>query len=411
MFEIGTITPKPKVYTISQLNKEARFLLEGNFPLVWVEGEISNLAQPSSGHIYFSLKDEFAQVRCAMFRVKNHSLNFTPENGGRVLAQAQISIYEQRGDYQLIVHNMELTGDGVLRKKFEELKKKLFNEGLFNSERKRAIPKLPKCIGVVTSPTGAAIRDIISILKRRFASIPVIIYPTQVQGNQAAEQIVRAIDLANQHNKCDVLIVARGGGSLEDLWPFNEEIVARSIFASRTPIISGVGHEIDFTIADFVADQRAATPSAAAELVSPDITEWLNTVKHLQTKFIHLVQTSLHQAKLTLANLIKRLQHPGRRLQDYAQLLDNFEQRVNLAVNNLLKHKHSEIVNLSRALHSVSPLATLNRGYAIVTQDENDKILRSTQDVNVGNNITARLGHGSLKCIVREIDNESHKYI
>lgn len=406
MFEIGTITQNSKVYTISQLNKEARFLLEGNFPLIWVEGEISNLAQPSSGHIYFSLKDEFAQVRCAMFRGKNHLLSFTPENGVHILAQVQMSIYEQRGDYQLIVHNMELTGDGVLRNKFEELKKKLFTEGLFNSEHKLAIPKLPKCIGVVTSPTGAAIKDIISVTKRRFASIPMIIYPTQVQGNQAAEQIVHAIELANQHNKCDVLIVARGGGSLEDLWPFNEEIVARSIFASRIPILSGIGHEIDFTIADFVADQRAATPSAAAELVSPDVTEWLNTVKHLRTKFIHLMQTSLQQAKLTLANLIKRLQHPGQRLQDYAQLLDNLEQRVSLAMNNLIRHKRSEMTNLSRALHSVSPLATLSRGYAIVSLDKNGKILRHVQDVNIGDNIKARLESGSLKCTVREIDHE-----
>ncbi len=404
MFE--TSTTAPKVYTISQLNKEVRSLLEGNFPLVWVEGEISNLVQPGSGHIYFSLKDEFAQVRCAMFRGKNHLLNFTPENGIHILAQAQISVYEQRGDYQLIIHNMELAGDGVLRNKFEELKKKLFKEGLFAAEGKQAIPRLPKCIGVVTSPTGAAIRDVISVLKRRFASIPIIIYPTQVQGNQAAEQIVRAIGLANQHSKCDVLVVARGGGSLEDLWPFNEEIVARSIFSSRIPVISGIGHEIDFTIADFVADQRASTPSAAAELVSPDVTEWLNTVKHLQTKFIHLVQTNLQRAKLTLNNLIKRLQHPGRRLQDYAQLLDNLEQRINLAVNNLLKHKHSEVINLSRALQTISPLATLNRGYAIVTQDGNGKILRRAQDVNVGDNIKARLESGSLKCIVREIDHE-----
>jgi exodeoxyribonuclease VII large subunit len=406
MFESGTLKPKAKVYTISQLNKEARFLLEGNFSLVWVEGEISNLAQPSSGHIYFSLKDEFAQVRCAMFRGKNHLLNFTPENGIHILAQAQMSIYEQRGDYQLIVHNMELAGDGVLRNKFDELKKKLFKEGLFATECKQAIPKLPKCIGVVTSPTGAAIRDIISVLKRRFASIPMIIYPTQVQGSQAAEQIVHAIELANRHGKCDVLIVARGGGSLEDLWPFNEEIVARSIFASRIPIISGIGHEIDFTIADFVADQRAATPSAAAELVSPDITEWLNTIKHLQAKFVHLMHASLQQAKLTLANLIKRLQHPGRRLLDYAQLLDNLEQHISLAVNNLLKYKHSEVANLSRALHFVSPLGTLNRGYAIVTHDKNKKILRHAQDVTIGDNVTAQLESGSLKCIVRGIDHE-----
>ncbi len=395
-----------KVYTISQLNSAARLLLEDNFPLVWVEGEISNLACPSSGHIYFSLKDQFAQVRCAMFRRQNHGLDFIPENGMQVLVQAQVSIYEQRGDYQLIVYAMEPAGDGLLRKKFEELKKKLLDAGLFTNEHKQEIPKLPNCIGVVTSATGAAIRDIISVLKRRFASIPIIIYPTQVQGDAAAKQIVSAIEVANQHNKCDVLIIARGGGSLEDLWPFNEEIVARSIFASKISIVSGVGHEIDFTIADFVADKRAPTPSAAAELVSPDSAEYLTTIKHLQTKFTHLIQTKLQHAKLTLNNLTKRLQHPGKRLQNFAQQLDNLEQRLALAMQNLIRHKEAKLTNLSRALDAISPLATLNRGYAIVTCEKDAKIVRKANEVNIGDKVNTRLGQGSLKCIINEVQHE-----
>jgi exodeoxyribonuclease VII large subunit len=370
-----------QVYTISQLNSTARQLLEDNFPPILVEGEISNLACPSSGHIYFSLKDEFAQVRCAMFRNHNHGLDFTPENGMHVLVQAQVSIYEQRGDYQLIIYHMEAAGVGILRRKFEELKKKLLTEGLFAKEHKKTIPKLANCIGVITSATGAAIRDIISVLKRRFAGIPIIIYPAQVQGDQAAKKIVDAIETANQHNKCDVLIIARGGGSLEDLWPFNEEIVARSIFASQIPIVTGVGHEVDFTIADFVADVRAPTPSAAAELLSPDRADLLNMVEHLHSKFSHLLNT---------------------KLRNYAQNLDNLEQRLSLAINNFLKHKESKLVNLSRALAAISPLATLNRGYAIITTKD-DKILRNSEQVNIGDKVNAKLKKGNIKCMVEEV--------
>ena len=370
-----------QVYTISQLNSTARQLLEDNFPPILVEGEISNLARPSSGHIYFSLKDEFAQVRCAMFRNQNHGLDFTPENGMHVLVKAQVSIYEQRGDYQLIIYHMEAAGAGILRKKFEQLKKKLLAEGLFAKEHKKTIPKLPNCIGVITSATGAAIRDIISVLKRRFASIPIIIYPTQVQGDQAAGQIVKAIETANQHNKCDVLIMARGGGSLEDLWPFNEEIVARSIFASQIPIVSGIGHEVDFTIADFVADVRAATPSAAAELITPDSAEWIDMLKNLPNKFAQLLNI---------------------KLRNYAQNLDNLEQRLSLAINNFLKHKEAKLINLSRALEAISPLATLNRGYAIITTKDN-KILCDSGQVNIGDKVNARLKKGNIKCTVNEV--------
>ena len=273
--EISQAESIREIFTVSDLNREARELLEGHFPLVWVEGEISNLARPSSGHIYFSLKDEAAQVRCAMFKMRNRLLNFQPENGQQVLARARISLYEARGDFQLIIEHMEETGDGALRRQFELLKHKLFEEGLFDESHKRELPSLPTRLGVITSPSGAAIRDILSVLKRRFPGIPILIYPVPVQGNEAPPAIIDAIKTAGIRKDCDLLILARGGGSLEDLWAFNDESVARAIYHCPIPVVTGIGHEIDFTIADFVADFRAPTPSAAAEYISPDQNEWL----------------------------------------------------------------------------------------------------------------------------------------
>jgi len=264
------------IYSVGRLNAEARGLLEGAFPLIWVQGELSNVSRPSSGHLYFTLKDANAQVRCAMFRGNNRFLKFRPADGAQVVVRASLSLYEARGDYQLIVQSMEEAGDGALQRAFEALKQKLAAEGLFEAAHKRALPTLPKRIGVITSPTGAAIRDILSVLKRRFPAIPVLIYPVAVQGQAAGAEIAAMIRRADMRRDCDVLIIARGGGSLEDLWAFNEEIVARAIFDCSIPTVSGVGHEVDFTIADFVADQRAPTPSVAAEMVSPDQHDWLN---------------------------------------------------------------------------------------------------------------------------------------
>ena len=274
------------IYSVSRLNREVRALIENNFPSVWVQGEISNLARPASGHIYFSLKDENAQVRCAMFRNSNRLLKFKPTDGMQVLVRASAGLYENRGDYQLIVDHMEEAGAGLLQRRFEELKTKLAQEGLFDTEHKQDIPSFPDRIGIITSPSGAAVRDVLSVLNRRFPGIPVLIYPIPVQGDDAPPQIVRMINKACQHNDCDVLILTRGGGSLEDLWAFNDERVARAVFDCQIPLVCGVGHEIDFTIADFVADVRAPTPSAAAELVSPDRLEWTNRVsrtEYLQT--------------------------------------------------------------------------------------------------------------------------------
>ena len=262
------------VYTVSRLNLDARAILEEAFSTVWIEGEVSNLARPRSGHMYFTLKDESCQVRCAMFRMHNRTLSFAPEDGMQVLAHARVGLYPERGEFQLIVQYMEEAGAGALRRAFDALKNRLGAEGLFDAGHKRPLPVLPRCVGVVTSPTGAAVRDVLSVLGRRFPAVPVVIHPVPVQGAGAAEAIARMIDLACERSECDVLILARGGGSLEDLWSFNEEVVARAMHRASIPIVTGVGHEVDFTIADLVADLRAPTPSAAAESVVPDASEW-----------------------------------------------------------------------------------------------------------------------------------------
>ena len=441
--------PQRDVYTISRLNREVRALLDRHFSLVWVEGELSNLSRPGSGHLYFSLKDRDAQIRCAMFKMRNQLLSFTPRDGMQVLVRARISLYEPRGDFQLVVEHMEEAGDGLLRRAFEELKKRLSSEGLFDPARKQALPRLPRCIGVVTSPTGAAIRDILSVLRRRFPAIPVLIYPVPVQGTAAAPEIARMIRLAGERRDCDVIIVTRGGGSLEDLWAFNEEVVARAIYDCPIPIVSGVGHEIDVTIADFVADQRAATPSAAAELVSPNGEEWLQTFINLENRLLTQVKRQQQGKAQTLLWLGKRLaqQHPGRRLRDQGQRLDELEQRFQLAWRRQLRHaavrlnavtaqllrhdpsrrlqqlqsqreqlshrllqvmkttmqKHRQrLAGLGRALDAVSPLATLNRGYAIVKRLPDGTIVRTAEAVNIGDRIETRVAQGRLISTVNE---------
>jgi len=437
------------VYTVSALNRETRFVLGEHFGSVWVEGEISNLASPSSGHIYFTLKDAEAQVRCAMFRGNTRLLGFRPENGGHVLVKAQVSLYEPRGDYQLVVEYMEEAGDGALRRAFEALKQHLAAEGLFDRAHKKAIPILPGCIGVITSPTGAAIRDILSVLKRRFPALPVVIFPVKVQGSEAKHEIARAIALADRLKLCDVLILARGGGSFEDLWAFNEEIVARAIYACDTPIIAGIGHEVDVTIADLAADLRAPTPSAAAEAASPEQTEWLVRFNGIETRLRHHARTILSQRTHALSFLSKRLQqaHPRKRLQAHAQRLDELELRLQRAVRSALSHRQARLhtlaakvlrhhprqrllllearqdqlnhrlgasikrlleqqqqhaAALSQKLHAVSPLATLARGYAIAIRQRDGTILRSYREVQKDEPIETRLAEGLLVSRVEE---------
>ncbi|MBL8265425.1 exodeoxyribonuclease VII large subunit [Steroidobacter sp.] len=349
--------PERDVYTPGRLNKEARMLLERGLPSLWLEGEISNLSRPSSGHWYFSLKDESAQLRCAMFRQKNMGARFTPKDGMHVLTRGRVSLYEPRGDYQFIADHMEEAGEGVLRRRFELLKTKLAAEGLFDAARKRGLPRLPKRIGVVTSPTGAAVRDVLNILRRRFCSIPVLIYPVQVQGATAAGQIAATIRLASARAECDVLIVARGGGSLEDLWAFNEEVVARAIFDCAIPVVSGVGHEVDFTIADFVADVRAPTPSGAAELVAPDCNEWTRSVALLGRRARTAMVRNLAARQQRLVWLERRLAqvHPGVELRQKAQRLDDLEQRLSRCMRHGLFKRRSSLVELAAHLRQRSP--------------------------------------------------------
>ncbi len=439
-----------EIYTVSALNRETKTVLAEHFLSVWVEGEISNLACPSSGHIYFTLKDAKAQVRCAMFRMSRRKLGFKPSQGSQVLVKAQVGLYEARGDYQLIVEHMEESGDGALRRAFEALKSRLSTEGLFDTSLKKPIPKIPKQLGVITSASGAAIRDILTVLKRRFPAIPVLIYPVAVQGIDAKFEIEKALNIADDRNECDVLILARGGGSLEDLWAFNEEPVARAIHRCNTPIVTGIGHEIDFTIADFVADYRAATPSAAAESVSPNQQEWLDQFTRLESQLGHQFNNQLLQRGHLLQSLEKRLQrsHPGHQLQGRAQRIDeleirvlrnvqskilkcqaniatstaklqqhspkqrlqllvaqlsNLEQRMARSIEQNLQKSRQKLGNLGRALDTVSPLATLSRGYAIVTQQSSGDILRSFDQSKVGDVVEARLNQGRLICEVADV--------
>jgi exodeoxyribonuclease VII large subunit len=394
------------VYTVSRLNREARALLERAMSALWIEGEISNFAAPSSGHWYFSLKDSGAQVRCAMFRQRNFLSACKPRDGLHVLARARVSLYEPRGEYQLLVDHLEEAGEGALRRRFEALKARLHQEGLFAAERKRALPTLPRRIGVITSPTGAAIRDILNVLRRRFCLVPVLIYPVPVQGAGAATQIAAAIRFASGRADCDVLVLARGGGSLEDLWAFNEESVARALFECRIPIVCGVGHEIDFTIADFVADVRAPTPSAAAELVAPNGQEWLDRLVVLSRRATSCMQRLLQERQGRHTWLARRLAqaHPGVRLRHQAQRVDDFEQRLKLAIRATVARASGRLNTAQRQLVALSPLATLERGYAIVTRVDDGALLRSSEQVAPGARIEARLSQGRVRARVEDKD-------
>ncbi len=421
-------------------------MLERGFASLWLEAEISNFSRPSSGHWYFSLKDAGAQVRCAMFRQRNMLCVFTAKDGQKVLVRARIGLYEPRGEYQLIVDHMEDAGLGALKRQFEELSAKLAAEGLYDAARKRTLPSLPRRIGVITSPTGAAVRDILHVLARRFPAAAVLIYPVPVQGAQAAGEIVSALELACRRAECDVLILARGGGSLEDLWAFNDERLARAIAAATIPIVTGIGHEVDFTIADFAADVRAPTPSAAAELVVPDAEEWRNAFARFALRLQRAMRRKLQSNTQRLRWLTGRaaLVSPAARLGAQAQRLDELEQSLQRALRRLLSEhaerlrwltrraalvspaerliqqlerlqnlrqelyrawrhtlnsRREKLLPLVRTLNAVSPLATLQRGYAIVNV-EGGAILRNAADVKPGTLIEARLAHGRVRAKV-----------
>ncbi len=449
MTDLLSESPAARAISVSELNRQAKRLLEDGIGKIWVEGEISNLSRPASGHIYFSLKDDNAQLRCAWFRGRQRGPTLNLKNGDQMLAFGQVSLYEARGDYQMIVEQLEVAGEGELLRQFEALKKKLAAEGLFDADRKAALPELPSVVGVVTSPTGAAVRDIITVLGRRFPSVRVIIYPTAVQGDLAARQIAYAIETAAKRDECDVLIVGRGGGSLEDLWPFNEEVAARAIADCPLPIISAIGHETDVTIADFVADVRAPTPSGAAELVVPDSAEWLRHLegtsariallgrRYLEDRFQsldwlgrRLAQSSpaatvrrqrdwlrnlqqvmagamrheISRQRMSVADLQSRLlgESPRVGVQQQVNRVSALEQRLNAAGRGRIEKLSGRLRLTARALDAVSPLATLERGYAIVTDADKGTVLTSAARVSEGSRIRARLADGTLEATVTD---------
>ncbi|KJG15467.1 exodeoxyribonuclease VII large subunit [Photobacterium angustum] len=437
-----------RIYTVSSLNAQVRLVLENEMGVVWLIGELSNFSMPVSGHWYFTLKDSRAQVKCAMFKGSNRHVTFKPANGNQVLVKARLSLYEPRGDYQLIIESMQPEGDGRLQQQFEQLKMSLAAEGLFAQSLKKTLPEQPKRVGIITSKTGAALHDILHVLQRRDPGLPIVIYPTMVQGEGSAISIAQAIGRANARQECDVLIVGRGGGSLEDLWAFNEEIVARTIAASQIPIVSAVGHEVDVTIADFVADVRAPTPSAAAELISRDMTHQTQLLDRKKQQLRHAVRSYLSQSLHQATQLQHRLerQHPQLRLNQQQQHLDEISQRlVQVMQKKIQKHQQhidsnkykislyspATLVsnaqrNLERSerrlydaldrkllnakhklavaaekLETVSPLATLARGYSI-TRNEQGDVIRNTSQVQHGDKLITTVTDGDIhSCVIK----------
>jgi exodeoxyribonuclease VII large subunit len=438
------------IYTVSRLNRSAKQLLEGGFPgFVWVEGEISNLSLPASGHAYFSLKDTHAQVRCALFRAHLRRIDTKLQDGIRVVLRARVSLYEGRGEFQLVVEQLEEAGEGALRRALEALKRRLHQQGLFDVSHKKPLPRLPKRIGLLTSTSGAVLHDIVITLRRRFPAIPVLLYPIQVQGEGAAVQIAATIASACARKECDALILARGGGSLEDLWAFNEEAVARAIYASNIPIVCGIGHETDVTIADLVADVRAPTPTAAAELLSPNQDEWLGYFKYHQNRLLKLATDALVTRQQKLDWLSARLVHPKQRIRAALEQIRNLERRLHLAslarlrtrsarllaltgrlnqrspqarigalaqrcqhlssrlVANMqyrLAHQRQRLRASAQRLHALSPLATLERGYAIVQRADTGVVVRDALELKHGDQVNARVARGRLHCLVKDVE-------
>ena len=434
------------VITVTQLNRHIRSWLENEMGEVSVQGEVSNLSRPSSGHAYFTLKDTAAQVRCVYFKNRHVIIDHeTLQTGQQVVARGTLSLYEARGDYQLIVQALTPVGQGDLHQQFEALKVKLAALGLFNAARKQALPEYPQCIGVITSPSGAALRDILATLARRFPLAKVLIYPSDVQGKRAPQQLCQALIRANSEKRCDVLILARGGGSLEDLWAFNDEALAGVIVASNIPVVTGIGHETDFTIADFVADLRAATPTAAAEAATPDAQELIYLFASIQQRLHAAAKRLIRHQRLLLDHAMRPIRAPGRLIMMHWQTLDDLTRRLHAAINHsLVKHQHSlhmlklqlhtispqhhihsqnlhmqalksrllsamrnivvtlqhDFTAKTATLNAVSPLATLDRGYALITQ--NDRLITQVQQVTPGSKVQLRLVNGHLNCQVLE---------
>ncbi|AOS02885.1 MULTISPECIES: exodeoxyribonuclease VII large subunit [Xanthomonas] len=431
-----------QILTPSQLNALARDLLEGSFPLVWVEAELSSVTRPSSGHLYFTLKDARAQIRCAMFKPKSTWLKFQPREGLRVLARGRLTLYEARGDYQLVLDHMEEAGEGALRRAFDALRARLAAEGLFDAERKQSLPAHVQRLAVITSPSGAAVRDVLSVLARRFPLLEVDLLPSLVQGDSAAAQITSLLQRADASGRYDVILITRGGGSLEDLWAFNDERLARAIAAAQTPVVSAVGHETDFSLSDFVADVRAPTPSVAAELLVPDQRELVARVRRAQARMTQLQQHALgnamqradrlalrlraHSPQARLQLLHRRQEEAGRQLgARMTQVLERLQARVQrghaqvqshnpqrhlaglqqrlralhpqAAMQRRLQHDQLQLRSIARSLEAVNPLATVARGYAIVTRPADGSVVRSAAEVAAGERLRAQLADGSIE--------------
>ncbi len=391
-----------KIYTVSEVTSSIRQLLEEHFAELWIEGEVTNFRPASSGHYYFSLKDDACQIRAVMFRGANQRLKFRLENGLAALCYGHINVYEPRGEYQIIVEHIEPKGVGALQLAFEQLKEKLESEGLFRAERKRPLPFLPRKIGIITSATGSVIRDMIHVLTRRFPPVQILLHPVAVQGEGAGAEIATAIAQMNAREDIDLLIVGRGGGSMEDLWAFNEEVVVRAMAASRLPVISAVGHETDFTIADFVADVRAPTPSAAAELAVPVYEDLLHTVDEWRYRLHQAVRQTVDHARLRLRQWEGYFRDPGRRLTETLLRLDYLEEQALFHLKHRLEVRHHEVGSLSARLESLNPRAILARGYAIVSRLDDGRIVKKSQDVVAGDSVAIRLGEGSLKARVQD---------
>ena len=438
-----------EIISVSEINKRAKSILEENFPFVWIQGEVSNFFSAASGHWYFSLKDETSEIRCAMFTNKNHHITFEPKDGDHLVINGTLSIFEGRGQYQIIVEHIELAGEGALLKAFEELKKKLQLEGLFDDSIKRQLPAYPKNIAVVTSPDGAVIQDIINVLDRRSPFLDLTVVPTLVQGEKAAPSICDALNKVGKLKKVDVVILARGGGSIEDLWAFNNEEVARAIVNCPTPIISAVGHETDFTISDFVSDLRAPTPSIAAEIISQPYSELIETLEGYQNYISRSVISQIDLQRTQITNLIKRIRHPGDKLREISQKLDyvetaliqNINQEISFKKNGLnlkdlslqqnspqnkikeakvylqnaskdllkalkleIERKSTVLAEIVATLQAVSPLSVLSRGYSIISTEPDGKILSSSNQVEIGQTISAILSKGSIKAEIKSKD-------
>jgi len=433
-----------EIFSVSDLNKAAKSLLEGHFPMVFVEGEISNFSVPASGHWYLTLKDEGGQLRTAMFRNRNQRVRFKPRNGLKVLIRGKISLYEARGEYQFIAEHMEEAGEGELRRAFEQLKQRLQADGLFDEARKRALPGLPKHLAIITSPTGAAIRDVLSVLNRRFPALNCTIIPSQVQGEEATAQVVAALALANAFDNpgFDAILLTRGGGSLEDLWTFNTEPVALAIANSRIPVVSAIGHESDFTIADFVADLRAATPSAAAEILAPDQTDWMQQFDGLAQRLTRAQSNHLRAAQAAVQSLTRRLRNPSQTLTQMSERLDRLQPRLLTAVKRALDHpeidrlekqlqtgveqqlkqaqtrlssasarqtelmqrqlidERNNLQRLAGQLNALSPLAVMDRGFSLVRNEQQGLISRAAQ-LQADQTITIDFADGRADAIIQ----------